>query len=252
MRKAILSFARSISRSVGIDLIRYPQIESEPTDLPPDMLEILHLARPYTLTSLHRLASTQDAVRYVVRNEIPGDCVECGVWRGGNMAVVARTLKLLGDTGRDLYLYDTFEGMSEPTEHDADYLGTSAAKLLAAAPKGQGVWCEASVEDVTQVMKETAYSMDRVRLIQGKVEESIPATLPEQIALLRLDTDWYESTLHELNHLYPRLISGGVLIIDDYGHWRGARQAVDEYFQKHGIRTLLNRVDYTCRMMVKA
>jgi hypothetical protein len=100
-------------------------------------------------------------------------------------------------------------------------------------------------------MKETGYSMDKVHLVKGKVEDTIPATIPNEIALLRLDTDWYESTLHELVHLYPRLKPGGVLIIDDYGHWRGARQAVDEYFEKHGIRGLLNRIDYTCRIMVK-
>ncbi|MCX6840501.1 MAG: class I SAM-dependent methyltransferase [Verrucomicrobia bacterium] len=251
MLKTLFSIARSISRPLGIELIRYPQSEAQPTDLPPDMLKIVQQARPYTLTSLHRLASTQDAVRYVVKNGIQGSLVECGVWRGGNMAVASRTLQLLGDTNRELYLYDTFEGMSEPTEHDADYGGTSAAKLLAAEQKGTGVWCEAGIGDVTQVMKETGYSMDKVHLVKGKVEDTIPTSIPNEIALLRLDTDWYESTLHELVHLYPRLKPGGVLIIDDYGHWRAARQAVDEYFEKNGIRGLLNRVDYTCRSMVK-
>jgi O-methyltransferase len=251
MLKTLLSTIRSIIRPIGLDLIRYPQVEAKPTDLTPEMLKILQEARPHTLTSLHRLASTQDAVRYVVKNAIPGSLVECGVWRGGNMAVASRTLQQLGDTSRDLYLYDTFEGMSEPTEHDADYGGVSAAQLLAAEQKGAGVWCEASIEDVMRVMKETGYSMDKVHLVKGKVEDTIPATIPDEIALLRLDTDWYESTLHELVHLYPRLKPGGVLIIDDYGHWRGARQAVDEYFERKEILGLLCRVDYTCRMMIK-
>ncbi len=252
MLKPILSLARRFTRPVGLDLVRYPQAEAQPTDLPPEMLQILKQARPYTLTTLHRLASTQDAVRYVMKNGIPGSIVECGVWRGGNMAVVARTLQLLGDMSRELYLYDTFEGMSEPSEHDADYGGTAAGQLLAAEKKGTGVWCEAGLEDVTQVMNETGYAMSQVHLIKGKVEDTVPATIPDEIALLRLDTDWYESTLHELTHLYPRLKPGGVLIIDDYGHWRGARRAVDEYFEKNGIRGLLNRVDYTCRIMVKS
>ncbi|MDH4452070.1 MAG: TylF/MycF/NovP-related O-methyltransferase [Verrucomicrobiota bacterium] len=251
MLKTLIAIARSISRPLGLDIARYPQTEGLPTDLPLEMLKILQQARPYTLTSLHRLASTQDAVRYVVKNGIQGSLVECGVWRGGNMAVASRTLQLLGNTSRDLYLYDTFEGMSEPTEHDADYGGNSAAQILAAEQKGTGMWCEAGIEDVTQVMKETGYSMNKVHLVKGKVEDTIPSTIPNEIALLRLDTDWYESTLHELVHLYPRLKPGGVLIIDDYGHWRGARQAVDEYFEKNGIRGLLNRVDYTCRSMVK-
>ena len=87
---------------------------------------------------------------------------------------------------------------------------------------------------------------ERIHFVEGKVEDTIPAHAPERIALLRLDTDWYESTRHELEHLYPRLSRGGVLIIDDYGHWQGARQAVDEYFgDAHAA--LLNRIDYTAR-----
>ena len=83
------------------------------------------------------------------------------------------------------------------------------------------------------------------------VEDTIPNQAPKEIALLRLDTDWYESTLHELEHLYPRLVSGGVLIIDDYGHWRGAREAVDEYIDKHKLKLFLTRIDYTGRLCVK-
>jgi hypothetical protein len=93
--------------------------------------------------------------------------------------------------------------------------------------------------------------MERVHFIEAPVEESLPAHAPEQIALLRLDTDWYASTRHELEHLYPRLVPGGVLIIDDYGHWEGARRAADEYFGKIGEHLLLNRLDYAARIAVK-
>jgi hypothetical protein len=85
-------------------------------------------------------------------------------------------------------------------------------------------------------------------LIAGKVEETLPEHAPESIALLRLDTDWYESTRHELEHLFPRVVAGGVLLLDDYGHWKGSRKAVDEYFAAQGITMLLNRVDYTGRL----
>src|ERR1051325_10354963 len=87
--------------------------------------------------------------------------------------------------------------------------------------------------------------------LEGTVEETIPAQAPERIALLRLDTDWYESTRHELVHLYPRLVPGGVLIIDDYGHWEGARKAVDEYIAQNNLRLFLNRIDYAGRLAIK-
>jgi len=97
----------------------------------------------------------------------------------------------------------------------------------------------------------TGYPAERIHYVKGKVEETIPATLPSRIALLRLDTDWYESTRHELQHLYPLLSTHGVLIIDDYGHWQGARQAVDEYFAASAEPVFLHRVDYTARLVVK-
>ena len=87
-------------------------------------------------------------------------------------------------------------------------------------------------------------------LIEGKVEETIPGQAPGAISLLRLDTDWYESTAHELKYMYPALSAGGVLIIDDYGHWRGSREATDEYFSSHS-RVLLNRLDYSGRIAIK-
>ena len=95
------------------------------------------------------------------------------------------------------------------------------------------------------------YPAERIHFVQGKVEETIPRVLPERIALLRLDTDWYESTRHELIHLYPKLCAGGVLVLDDYGHWQGSRKAVDEWMAQTGTRMLLNRVDYTGRIAVK-
>ena len=168
------------------------------------------------------------------------------------MILAAKALQCRGSVERDLYLYDTFQGMSAPTDADKDYSGKAAAELLAQEEIGQGFWCEASLEDVSQNMRATGYPEDHVHYVKGMVEETIPQTLPQEIALLRLDTDWYESTYHELEHLFPRLRPGGVLIIDDYGHWQGAKRAVDEYFQKLGGLPNLARIDYTCRMMVKS
>jgi len=138
-----------------------------------------------------------------------------------------------------------------PTEKDRDYNGISAETQLSTQTKGTGVWCEASIEDVQANMSFTGYPSDRIHYVQGMVENTIPANMPDKIALLRLDTDWYASTKHELEHLYPLLEKGGVLLIDDYGHWQGARQAVDEYFAKSGMVPLLARIDSTCRCFVK-
>lgn len=207
--------------------------------------------RPYTLTSPERRASLLGAVDHLVRHRIPGDIVECGVWRGGSMMAVALALMARGDTTRHLYLYDTFEGMSEPTDEDRSHSGESAQAQLDRTPAGEGVWCEASLEDVQANLWSTGYPRERIHFVRGKVEDTVPATVPERIALLRLDTDWYSSTRHELEHLYPRLQPHGVMIIDDYGHWQGARQAVDEYFADAPPGVYLHRVDYTARLMVK-
>jgi hypothetical protein len=206
---------------------------------------------PYTLTGLDRRASLIGAVDHLVRHGIEGDIVECGVWRGGSMMAIALALMARGDTARHLYLYDTFEGMSEPGAEDRSHDGVAAAQQLARTERGQGVWCEAGLDDVQANLWSTGYPREQIHFVQGKVEDTMPATLPGAVALLRLDTDWYESTRHELQHLYPRLARHGVLIIDDYGHWQGARQAVDEYFAGQGADHFLHRVDYTARLMIK-
>jgi len=207
--------------------------------------------KPFTLTSVERIAALLNAVNYVVTNHIPGDIAECGVWRGGSMMAVALALLSRGETSRALYLYDTYEGMSEPTQHDRSHDGVSAADQLARTPRGTGDWCYASLEDVRSNLLATGYPKDKIHLVKGKVEETIPGTLPEHLSLLRLDTDWYESTKHELTHLFPLLDPKGVLILDDYGHWLGAKKAVDEYFREHPASVFLHRIDSTGRILVR-
>ncbi|CAN5275996.1 hypothetical protein BH20ACI2_BH20ACI2_01130 [soil metagenome] len=220
--------------------------------LTPEEKEILDMVRQFTMTSVERIVSLLDATRYLVENSIGGDMVECGVWRGGSIMVIAEMLKRRGDTTRNLYLYDTFEGMPEPTEKDRQFDGRSAEELFEEFTKKNGAWCYADEEDVLLNLSRTGYPDSKIKLIKGKIEETIPSVIPEEIALLRLDTDWYESTLHELEHLYPRLVSGGVLIVDDYGHWQGAKIATDEYFSRLTTRRpFLHRIDYTGRLLIK-
>lgn len=249
--KRLANSARRVVRSNRFEIVKTGFADPAPTDNDAKFLRLIEEIRPFSMATKHRMAAMIDAVRYVALAKIPGVILECGVWRGANMMLAARTLSSLGNTDRELYLYDTFEGMPPPTVEDRDYNGISAETQLSTQKKGTGVWCEASIEDVQANMSFTGYPSDRIHYVQGMVENTIPANMPDKIALLRLDTDWYASTKHELEHLYPLLEKGGVLLIDDYGHWQGARQAVDEYFAKSGMVPLLARIDSTCRCFVK-
>jgi hypothetical protein len=206
------------------------------------------------MTSPERIRALCSAVRYIEQAGIEGAVVECGVWRGGSMMAAARTLLDVGSANRDLYLFDTFEGMTEPGPHDIAMTGETAKCLLeqSARTEDNMVWCYAPMEGVVKALTLTGYPHALVHPIPGRVEETLAVAAPERIALLRLDTDWYESTRQELHVLFPRLARGGVLIIDDYGHWQGARRAVDEYVNAHQLKLLLHPIDYTGRIAVKA
>jgi O-methyltransferase len=205
------------------------------------------------MTTPERIYALIQAVRYVSSAGIPGSIVECGVWRGGSMMAVALTLAAASKQDIDLFLLDTYEGMSEPEAVDVDFRGEAAATRLTRTKKTESseIWAYSPVEEVRRNMALTGYDQSRLHFIEGKVEDTLPAHAPEHIALLRLDTDWYASTRHELVHLYPRLSRGGVLLIDDYGHWKGARTAVDEYLAENDVHLLLNRVDAAGRVAVK-
>jgi hypothetical protein len=191
------------------------------------------------------------ATRYVSASGIVGDVVECGVWRGGSAMLAATTLRAIEDEARTLWLYDTFEGMTQPGPADLHWTGRPAQEQYDRTRRKGTRWAYSPLDEVRSNMLRTGYPEECVRFVQGPVEETIPASVPERIALLRLDTDWFASTDHEMRHLYPRLVPGGVLIIDDYGHWQGARAAVDQFLGEQGIVLLLHRVDYTGRVAIK-
>jgi O-methyltransferase len=236
-------------RFFGLDIIKFPREQAFPPDFRNDEAEIIRAVQPWTMTSPERIYALIQAACYISARGIPGAIVECGVWRGGSMAAVARTLIQRQDVSRDLYLFDTFAGMTDPTANDVDYSGKSASEVLS---EDAAFKCaNAPLGEVKKVLHDTGYPSERIHFIPGKVEDTIPASAPSSIALLRLDTDWYESTKHELIHLFPQLSPAGVLIIDDYGHWQDSRQACDEYFQQNRIPVLLNRIDYTGRIALK-
>jgi len=213
---------------------------------------------PFTKTGIVKMYGMYEAVCYIVNNGIEGDIVECGVFKGGAMMAAALQLKQLGQTDKRIYLYDTFEGMSEPSAYDLVFGADVPAKVvwdkiqrkkadgIPLTSGEEGFMCLAALDEVKANMASTGYPADSLVFVKGKVEDTIPSTVPKQIALLRLDTDFYESTYHELVHLYPRLAPNGVIIFDDYGIWKGSREAADHYFTENNIYLLLNKMETGC------
>jgi hypothetical protein len=246
---------RRLLNACQLDLVRHHPHEIDgryPADLDPESIPLLQRAEPFTMTSRTNLYAMYQAVRHVVANDVPGAIVECGVWRGGNMLLAADTLVAAGETDRELFLFDTFEGLPDPGPNDIAVTGRTGSEWFdrGAGARARVFRCEASLAEVRAVMDRSPYPKANVHLVMGMVENTIPERAPDQIALLRLDTDWYASTKHELEHLYPRVAPGGVVIIDDYGWWKGARQAVDEYFVERGERPFLQRIDLSARLIV--
>jgi O-methyltransferase len=229
--------------------------ESIPPDIASDVVfgKIYAKCRPFTMTTVERMFSLHQSVKYIIDNNIPGNIVECGVWKGGSSMVIAETLQQSGVNNKVLYLYDTYEGMNEPTEADISVTGERANELLQEQKREDvnSIWCYSTLDEVKKNMSLTGYPAGNIQYIKGKVEETIPGTIPGSISLLRLDTDWYESTKHELIHLYPLLSQSGILIIDDFGYWQGAKKAVLEYLSDLSVKPLLHRIDATGRLVIK-
>lgn len=223
-----------------------------PLDFEKDFIESYERCMPYTMTSIERAYALYKATLYIIENKIAGDIVECGIWKGGSTMLSIYCLLENNETNRKVYLYDTFEGMSKPTAKDISFQGEAAGAIWYRRwRKGRSDWCYSSLEEVKRNLHAVGYPQEKLIFVKGKVEKTIPLVIPERIALLRLDTDWYESTYHELKHLYPRLNRRGIIIIDDYGHWKGAREAVDKYFSEEKINIFMHRIDYTGRIGIK-
>lgn len=235
-------------------VMEYHEKKAAFRDAEPAFHALYERVAPFTMTSIERLYALYKAVEYVSKAEIPGDIVECGVWRGGSMMLAALVLAKLGDTKRRLWLYDTFEGLPKPDPgKDVDMWGNSQfnewVKYRRSDESSELAFVP--VEEVRRNMLSAGYPPEKVELVKGMVQRTIPAQHPREIALLRLDTDWYDSAVCELHHLYPRIAEGGVLIVDDYGHLQGQRQAIDEYFAAGDDFPLLQRIDYSGRLVIK-
>ena len=224
-------------------------------DIEPAFREMWERVEPFTMTYLERGYALFKAIEYLTRNRINGDIVECGVWRGGSCMLMALSLAYFGSQDRTVRLYDTFEGMTEPTEEDViAWNDRSVLERWEEDKKGVrsnfASWA-VGINEVRANMRTTGYPTELIKYIPGDICETLREHGATNIALLRLDTDWYKSTAYELEILYPKVVPGGILVVDDYGHFKGARKAVDEYFSKSETFPLFNRADYTGRIMVK-
>lgn len=228
--------------------------------LEPEFLTAWEKVKPFTMTSRARGYALWQAVHHVLDQDIRGALVECGVWRGGSAMLMILAIQAKMATGarpRNVVLFDTFDGMTEPGPQDQDLQGSTAAELMQGS-KGQRVaelvQARASLDEVRAAVAATGYDMRLVRLVAGDVRSTLHEVNTLGLALLRLDTDFYDSTMTELQVLYPRLAEGGLLIVDDYGHWQGCRKAVDAYFNENSDgyrRPMFWAVDYTGRAAVK-
>lgn len=256
MKSRVKKFFKSLLNILGLEI----QKKSK-TNFPVEISEFEEVVNKIisdslTMVSRERLIATAIAASYVSKNKIEGDFVECGVWRGGNSILAASVFKRLNQQ-RVVHLFDTFSGMTKPTSKDFS-LGQKEdaqviySELVTDETSQESDWCRASLDEVRENFSSFELPLSSVNFIQGDVLKTLrqPEKLPEKISILRLDTDWFESTKLELEVLYPRLVEGGVLIIDDYGHWGGAKEAVDEYFRNRE-KPLFNYIDYTGRMAVK-
>lgn len=252
MRSLVVRSLRWLLARVGLSVTRARRhgARTYPLDFDDALIALCERVAPFTLTSPERIAALRESVRHLVATDVPGALVECGVWRGGSAMVMAATLHELGAEDRDLYLFDTFTHMPLPGEHDVDVFGRHVGEYYDEASESEA-FRYLSLEAVKDAVASTGFPRERTHFVQGMVEDTIPSQAPERIALCRLDTDWYESTAHEMEHLYPRLSPGGVLIIDDYGHFQGSKKAVDEYLEANELQVLLHRIDFTGRLVVK-
>lgn len=212
-----------------------------------DVVKVLDTVKQFTKSSAERLAAMTAALRSIDESGLPGDVVECGVWRGGNIALARLT-----SPERIVWAYDTYQGMTRPEDVDTNWRGGSALDDFKKKQDAGGLWSAVPLAMVQENLRVCgAYDEEKLRFVVGPVEETLlcEANLPERIALLRLDTDWHASTKIEMEVLYPRLVPGGILIVDDYGHWMGAKKAVDDYFGWD--KPVMRMIDYTAVMMVK-
>jgi hypothetical protein len=206
---------------------------------PSEFSTLYRQVRAYTMCSNARLLGLYRGVQYIVKNDVQGDLVECGCARGGSAALLGLTLQRM-KARRPIWLFDTFTGLPAPTLEDPDF---EIAELYTGT-------CTGTLEEV-QGLFTRLHLMNDVHFVQGLFQETLVTTSLPAIALLHLDGDWYESVKVCLDNLYDEVVPGGVIQFDDYGYWKGARKAVDEFLERRAVKVSLERLDYSGRAFIK-
>jgi len=206
------------------------------------LIEFIEIVKPFTMTSEERVTKLFESLEYIRIKNIEGDLVECGVWKGGNILGIMEYLSHYKMKDRNIWLYDTFTGMTNPDEIDIDFQNNSASDVLNANTFYK---CISPLDEVKQNLKISNFPTDRLVYVVGDICETLnyENNIPKKISLLRLDTDWYKSTKKEMEVLYPKLVNNGVLIVDDYGHWKGSKIAVDEYFINNKMEYKIEQIE---------
>jgi hypothetical protein len=190
----------------------------------------------HTMVSLKRLDNVQYCMEEVLRNRVPGDVIETGVWRGGATIFMRAILKAWGVTDRTVWVADSFEGLPSPKpEYAAD----------AQSDFHQYKELAVSLDEVKANFEKYDLLDEQVRFLKGWFSETLPNCPIERLAVLRLDGDMYESTMDALNHLYPKLSVGGYVIVDDYGAVPACARAIHDFRDRHGIRERIMEADWT-------
>ena len=218
----------------------------------PGKIRLIALASEYSMSSYERLANVYDLSTAAVTQGLDGAFVECGVWRGGCAGIMADIAHEEGE-GRRTWLFDSFEGLPEPSALD----GQEATAYASGRQSGELEaidMCVGPIEDVRELLHTRLRVPERqVEYVKGWFQDTVEAAAPRigPVAMLRLDGDWYDSTMVCLTHLYDLVVEGGFVVIDDYGHWEGCRRAVDEFLADREIEVALHEIDYTGRYFVK-
>ncbi len=233
-----------LSRAQNIEFVtsglRNVAFKSWHSIAPGEFAQNFRKVREFTMASNACLRALHDGVSQVIGAGVAGDIVECGTARGGSAALLGLAMQAR-DADRRLWIFDSFEGMPEPSRNDPDeelarkYVGT----------------CKGSIEDVSALLDRLGL-LPRTTLVKGLFQATVPTAPVARVALLHLDGDWYDSVLVCLQALYDKVSPGGIVQIDDYGFWQGARKAVHDFFAQRGQPVpALRHIDYGGRQFTK-